>query len=288
MEEENKKENVRLNNLLFKERFQFILQINDDIVCQRFFKINGLNYEALDSEEMKLVMDEVVQMIQNDLVSKSRVYDWFTLPSPIKLTGFGKHFDEYNDGEKRYILSNHEYDEVLKCENGEVISKTYMPYTDDGLDTFIDNDRPQENEFIFKFSFLFDDKVMYERIWDGNVYHKFVRNGVDLTNSNLSYKDKDQANLPFFLSIIKGMVEDKVDLIYHIIKKICYTLSSSYTDDDNEYTKKMNYGDKTYYCSTYNRDYVNGWRIATENKTKNYFNNLYPSEKKIEYIEKYL
>lgn len=280
MDEENKKENVRMNNLQFKERFQFVLQINNDIVCQRFFKINGLNYEALESEEMKLVMDEVVNMIKADLVSKSRVYNWFTTPSPIKLTGFVKDIDKYDEQERVCILSNHENGTQIVCKNGDTFEQTYLPYTDDGLDSFIDNERPQDNEFVFKFSFLFDDKVMYERIWDGNVYHKFVRNSVDLTNSNISYKDKDQSNLPFFLLIIKGMVEDKVDLIYHIIKKICYTLSSSYSEDNNEYTKKMNYGDKTYYCSTYNREYVNGWRAATEQETKKYFNSLYLVDKK--------
>ena len=285
---ENKKEINRLNNLLFKDRFQFILKINNDIVCQRFFKINGLLYEALESEEMKLVMDEVVEMIKKDLTSKSRVYDWYTRPTTrIKMTGFIDDNKEYSDIDKHLILTNSEVDKIV-CQNGEVIEKTYIDYTDDGLDTFIESERPKEGEFVFKFSFLFDDKVMYEQAWDANVYHKFVRNSVDLSNSDLSYKDKDPITLPFVLNIVKSMTSDKTDLIYHIIKKICFVLSSSYTEAGFEYTKRMNYGDKKYRCSTFNSDYVNGWRNATEQKTRKYFNTMYPSDKQIEYIEKYL
>ena len=78
MEKEIKKEPKVFDNSSYRERFQFILQINENIICQRFFKINGFTYESLESEEFKNVMDEVVGMIQNDLISKSRIYEWYT------------------------------------------------------------------------------------------------------------------------------------------------------------------------------------------------------------------
>lgn len=294
MEKEIKKENKQLENSLYKERFQFILQINDNIICQRFFRINGFSYDALESAELKNVMDDVVTMIQNDLVSKSRIYDWYTQNSPLKLTGFVNNIDEYTPAERNFILSGTE-DAELKCENGNIITKTYFCSPDVAEDVYIDTERPDFNEFVFKFSFLFDDKVFYERVWDGNVYPKYVRNSVDLTNSDVMYRDKDPLSLHFNLAIIKYMTVDKVDLVYHIIKKICYTLSSAFTDDKNEYTKKIHYNnsdernkDRVYYCSTYNRNFVNDWRSATEQKTRDYMNSLYPSNKQIEYIDKYL
>lgn len=294
MEKEIKKENKQLENSLYKERFQFILQINDNIICQRFFRINGFSYDALESAELKNVMDDVVTMIQNDLVSKSRIYDWYTQNSPLKLTGFVNDIDEYTPAERNFILSGTE-DAELKCENGNIITKTYFCSPDVAEDVYIDTERPDFNEFVFKFSFLFDDKVFYERVWDGNVYPKYVRNSVDLTNSDVMYRDKDPLSLHFNLAIIRYMTVDKVDLVYHIIKKICYTLSSAFTDDKNEYTKKIHYNnsdernkDRVYYCSTYNRNFVNDWRSATEQKTRDYMNSLYPSNKQIEYIDKYL
>ena len=57
MEKEIKKEPKVFDNSSYRERFQFILQINENIICQRFFKINGFTYESLESEEFKNVMD---------------------------------------------------------------------------------------------------------------------------------------------------------------------------------------------------------------------------------------
>ena len=240
MEKEIKKENKQLENSLYKERFQFILQINENISCQSFFRVNGFSYEALESAELKEVMDEAVAMIQNDLVSKSRIYDWYTQNCPLKMTGFVNNMEDYTTDEINFILSGTE-DAELHCENGDVIKKTYFRCPDVAEDVYVDNERPKPNEFVFKFSFLFDDKVFYERIWDGNVYPKYVRNSVDLTNSDVMYRDKDPLSLYFNLAIIRYMTVDRVDLVYHIIKKICYTLSSAFTEDKNEYTKKIHY-----------------------------------------------
>lgn len=314
MEKENKREAKQLENSLYRERFQFILQINDNIICQRFFRVNGFVIEALDSLELKEVMDEAVRMIQDDLVSKSRVYNWYTSLSPLKLTGFVKDMGKYNEAERFTIMAPGK-EGCVACSNGDVVEKTYFNAEPKEDDPYVDNERPADGEFVFKFSFLFDDKVLYERIWDGNVYPKYVRNSVDLTNSDVMYRDRDPMSLHFNIAIIRHMTIDKLDLVYHIIKKICYILSTSFTEDKNEYTKKMVYGneeegnksvvehpvkvevvdhtetekkDYTYYCSTYNRGYVNAWRSATEQKTRDYMLSLYPSPRQIEYIDKYL
>lgn len=83
------------------------------------------------------------------------------------------------------------------------------------------------------------------------------------------------------------MTNGKQDLLYHMIKKICDTLSNSYSEN-YEYTKKEKYGDKTYHFTTYNRDYVDGWRKAVNRKTNDYFNHMYPTQGQIDFINKYL
>ena len=296
MEKEIKKEPKVFDNSSYRERFQFILQINENIICQRFFKINGFTYESLESEEFKNVMDEVVGMIQNDLISKSRIYEWYTTPTPIKLTGFVNNIDEYKEHEKRLILDNSVTDSVVECEGHDNVVKTFFDYNDEVKDLY-DEERPADGEFVFKFIFLVDDKECYVREWDGNVYPKYVRNGVDLTNSDVAYRDKDPMSLHFNLAIIRHLTNDKVDLTYHIIKRICSVLSQSYVDEYGEYTKKVQYANnydgvknegKTYYYTTYNREYVNGWRTAVEQKTREYFGTMYPSDRQIEVINKYL
>lgn len=60
-----------------KERFEFILTVNDNIICQRYFKINNFNEQSLSSLELKDTINHIVNMIDSDLKSKSRVYTWY-------------------------------------------------------------------------------------------------------------------------------------------------------------------------------------------------------------------
>lgn len=258
MEEKEMKKELKLENEVFKERFQFLLSANDNIICQRYFKINGFNIRNLESLEAKETFDECVRMIQNDLVSKSRVYSWYTSNEPIKLTGFGEEADNV---------------EMFK-------------YPEEIVDLYQDDERPQPYEMSFKFSFIIDGKVAYERIWDGSVYQKYVRNSVDLTNSDVMYKDKNPVTLPFNIAIIRRMTVEKIDLVYHIIKKICEVLSAPY--DEDSVTKYTYYGDKKMWYTNYNKEFVFGWSKAVKEKTDEYFMKLYPSAKKLEHIDRYM
>ena len=60
----------KVDNSSFKERFQFTFSINENVICQRYFRINGFNYSSIETLELKEVMDECVAMIQKDLVEK--------------------------------------------------------------------------------------------------------------------------------------------------------------------------------------------------------------------------
>lgn len=265
MEKDTKRE-VRVGNEAFKERFQFLLSVkmNDEenIICQRYFKVNGFNIASRDSLELKKTLDQCVDMIREDLVSKSRVLMWYTRDEPLKLTGFT---DE--------TMSNPTYFE-------------YSPETEQS--SYVDNETLNAYDVTYKFSFLIDENSVYERIWDGTVYPKYVRNGVDLTNSDAAYRDKEPSSLHFSYAIIRHMTNGRIDFVYHIIKKLCEVMS--FDSEKYNYQKHVNYGGgKRYAMSLYQsrRDIENEWYEAMREKNKAWSRErLTPGQ--IEYIDKYL
>jgi hypothetical protein len=81
-------------------RFSFVLTINDSenknediIICKRDFNIYNLDEESLYSLELKETIDDVVNLIDRDLKSKSRVYMWYNYdenyPTPEFTTPIG-------------------------------------------------------------------------------------------------------------------------------------------------------------------------------------------------------
>ena len=277
VEKDIKKETKVVDNEAYKERFQFLLWVNDNIICQRYFKINGYNNDSLRSLEFKDTMDEIVRTIQEDLISKSRIFMWYTNEEPIKMTGFVN--DLENRGEDDVILlTSTNYKGPVELTDGTVVDKTYFSYPEGMEDSYSDNELLPEYDVTFKFQMLVDEKPVYERIWDGTVYPKYVRNGVDLTNSDSLYKDKEPSSLHFSFAIIRHMTYGKIDLVYHIIKQICEVMSYKF-EDSNKYTKRVSYGDRKYLLSTYNKDYVDAARKATLDKTKAYQAELSRAEK---------
>ena len=63
MEQENPKREVILNNESYKERFQFILSLGENIICQRYFRINGFNPESVESYELKEITEEEYDLV---------------------------------------------------------------------------------------------------------------------------------------------------------------------------------------------------------------------------------
>lgn len=66
----NRNENTK------QERFEFVLRINGNIICQRYFEVKGFNDKVLDSIELKESVDDVVKMIGDRLRKNSRRYLW--------------------------------------------------------------------------------------------------------------------------------------------------------------------------------------------------------------------
>ena len=277
LENNIKKETKVVDNEAYKERFQFLLWVNDNIICQRYFKINGFNNDSLRSLQFKETMDSVVRMIQDDLLSKSRIFMWYTREEPIKMTGFIKNYENCDESDV-ILLTSDNYGGKVQLSDGTIVDKQYFSYPEGMEDSYSDNEKLPEWDVTFKFQMLVDEKPVYERIWDGTVYPKYVRNGVDLTNSDALYKDKEPSSLHFSFAIIRHMTLGKIDLVYHIIKQICEAMSYK-REDSNEYIKRMKYGNKNYLLSTYNKDWVDIARKDCLEKTKAYNIEIARSEK---------
>lgn len=273
-----------IDNTQWKERHQFVLSANGNIICQRYFKVNGFNPKSLNSEELYYTIRDIVHMIKDDLKSKSRIYTAITMGKSTKLTGF------YN-GEK---LSNHDaalvfQDDVrgeVTLSNGIVLNKTYIDYD---VEEEVD-----DSAFTLKFSYLFDDKAVYEEVWDGTVYPKYVRNCIDLSNSNASYKNVDPMRMTFSQQMTKSLNSGRPDLIYNIIKLFCDTLSNDVDDDGNSidkgYTTSVKYGNKKYYYTNYPIDFVKGWAAAVRQKTNAYnrWSDRHLSQSKFDYVNRHM
>lgn len=273
-----------IDNTQWKERHQFVLSANGNIICQRYFKVNGFNPKSLNSEELYYTIRDIVHMIKDDLKSKSRIYTAITMGKSTKLTGF------YN-GEK---LSNSDaalvfQDDVrgeVTLSNGTVLNKTYIDYD---VEEEVD-----DSPFTLKFSYLFDDKAVYEEVWDGTVYPKYVRNCIDLSNSNASYKNVDPMRMTFSQQMTKSLNSGRPDLIYNIIKLFCDTLSNDVDDDGNSidkgYTTSVKYGNKKYYYTNYPIDFVKGWAAAVRQKTNAYnrWSDRHLSQSKFDYVNRHM
>ncbi len=202
---------------------------------------------------------------------------WYTRDEPVKMTGFVRDMSNCNFSDMSLLTSTN-FDGEIELSDGTIVNKSYFTYPEGMEDSYSDNEKLPEYDVIFKFQMLVDEAPVYERIWDGTVYPKYVRNGVDLTNSDSLYRDKEPSSLHFSFAIIRHMTYGKVDFVYHIIKQICEVTSYKFEDSD-KYTKKIAYGDNKYSLSTYNRSYVDSARKATMDKTKAYFAELNRAEK---------
>lgn len=242
MEENENKPTRKVDNSNYRERFQFVLKVNDNIIIQRYFRISRFNSESLVSMELSDALRSIVRTIKRDLESKSRVYLWATQDGRVKLTGFA-------DEEGR-LQNQPEYLEIPPREWSE--TEFVQPW-----------------DVTFQFQFMVDDRVVFSEIWDGSQYPKYVRNSVDITNAWSQYP------------IVRLMNAGKEDLVVDIIKRICGVCSNADGERQNQYTKSEKYTvdgkfaensgisedySKKYSFTAYNKEYVNGWRTYCAKK----------------------
>lgn len=56
------KKNVNFSN----QKFEFVLRINNNIICQRYFSVEGYNRDVLKSSELKTLVDSIAGMNNGD------------------------------------------------------------------------------------------------------------------------------------------------------------------------------------------------------------------------------
>jgi hypothetical protein len=93
--------------------YEFILYINNKIVCQRYFNVKGFNPKSINSLEMREIIQESCDFIKRDLKNKTLEYLW-------------KFFNPYTvqkeeEIDKRNIYENEDFFdlEIKYNDNGE-------------------------------------------------------------------------------------------------------------------------------------------------------------------------
>ena len=219
-----------------KERFEFVLTINDFIVCQRYFKIPAkVRTSALHSEEMLDTLNYCVSLIQADLRNKSNLYYHYTAP---QIFNTMEEFENWIPNNKldvptyvlfRDNLSVHTWD-------GEAL-KPYDRYFN--VNDYVTPKDVEEVQNTLKFEVLDSGKPIYSRIWDANVYPRFIRNNIDLSNSKNKYSFEEK---PFEHLLVKLLNKDRHDLVSKIINEIC----DLFVGENTKFTYKLKYGKTVY------------------------------------------
>ena len=215
--------------LAFKERFEFRLTVGDDIICQRYFRIGNFNPLSLKSNELVDTIRACAKMIEDDLKSKSLVYLEIIAPRIFKSMA---EFEKYIENEKNR--------ETLVRGEGVVIGDVEdHDFAWNGSDGVVPLDfkfedgefskKLSDDDFVtYKFAFLDNGREVCSTVWDG-VYPRFVRNSIDLSNKRGRLDPGDVYRVGFEQYILYKLVEGRNDLVWKLVKEICYTCSE--TDD---------------------------------------------------------
>lgn len=204
-----------MENVIQKCRFEFVLKMNGNIVCQRYFKIKGIKSKKLHTMKIYDAMWDCVELINKDLNFKAHEYISRTAPITVrskntinqKLT-IGDYL--YGQEEGKYYI----WDGAMLIPIGE---------RDPTLRWMSPRERP---EVILSFTFIDngpeEGKQMPNPVtvcWDASLYPKPIISRIDITNKK-----------PLF----PWMEGDRESLIPQIIK----TLSNACR---NKVTPKNNY-----------------------------------------------
>jgi hypothetical protein len=239
------------------ERFEFSLWVNENLICKRNFKINNFIEESMQTLTFKYVVDEIVDMIDRDLKSKSRVYSW----------AYANYETEWSDGEFRRrvarMTEQKSGDDELIDPLGEEWESTFkFVVTDNTKKTFkyIGEDT-RKKPFITWAEYqstvgkddyeVENDGEVISKIWDGRFYPRYVREHVDIANKDVRIVNKqgtvftypkeqyfeefkDRLNLD--MCLLKSMIMDKDNLLVAICRRICETCSYG-TDSEHRVLK---------------------------------------------------
>lgn len=236
----------------FKERFEFRLTFGENIICQRYFRINDFNPVSLSSYELVNTIRACADLIDNDLKSKTQTYLETVIPRIFK------NEDEMNEylkddshkagmrlGEGIVLREDEEHNYVWGPEDKPMPSPTQFS---DGEFT---KELTDEDRVEYKFAFYDNGHEVVSTVWEG-VYPRYIRKSIDLSNKGPKLEGNiDLYTVGFDTYLRYKLTEGKTDLVYRIIKDICetcggnknqwYTTSEEYKNPEG---KIINYKNK--------------------------------------------
>lgn len=238
-----------------KERFEFELTVNGNIICQRYFRINNFNERSTRSLEFADTVRNCAKLIQDNLDAKTEIYVRHMAPL---IFDSEEQMREWFKDEQNIEVFNVHYGAwiIIRGKGGhEFVWLGEDKFKDEGVRTeyneFVDT-QDDEQETVFKFTIIDNGydfiknptkKVIGETIFDGSVYPRFIRNGVDISNGRGRYDEMDISKLSHEMSLYYWCNVGQQDLVPIIIRDICEVCSE---EDKSAYTVKMVYGDKEY------------------------------------------
>ena len=220
------------------ERFQFVLSINDFIICQRYFKIGGFKTRAIESVDLMDAGSKCVKMIKDDLKAKTQVYYQNSVP---QIFEDEEEMQEYLQRERdnKYLSYG---PTTFPVATFIIFCNSPKVYVWNGEDVELYDGRfnradyiSEQTESVIKFEFLVDGRCVYSEIFDGNAYPRFVRNNIDLSNSKNRYRAKESFSF-VEAALVDAMNKDRKDLIFPIISELSKVCSYRNSDD---YTTKL-------------------------------------------------
>ena len=195
-----------------EERFEFALYVNNNIICKRNFKINDFIEHSMESAEFKRKVDEIVDMIDKDLKSKSRVYTWyyFNPMEPDASEEFSSPLIDPWECTFRFEVSDRKKVVISKIWDGYAYPKAIRDKVDISNKTV---------------------KIISK---DGKVY----------SYDKDSFFKSNEDRLSFEHIVLKAMIGDKPDLLLQITKQICEVCSvhEEFFTNIGEYTLSETYG----------------------------------------------
>jgi hypothetical protein len=211
----------------YKERFEFELTVGNNIICQRYFRINNFNPTSLRSYELTDAIRRCVAVIDRDLKDKTHTYLEMYAPkvfsSVEEMTAFlsnSENVKKMTPGEGLVVRGNSKTDYVFVKQG---VAQEIGYKFDDGE---LSESNAEDNKTTYKFAFKVDGREVCTVIWDG-YYPKFVRDKIDLSNKRGKFEGEDISRLSFEQYLLYKMVQGKSDLIYGIIMHICTACSFS-------------------------------------------------------------
>lgn len=254
----------------YKERFEFKLTVDDNIICQRYFKINNFNWDSLYSSELTDTINNCVNIIDNEL--KSKTIDYLEIFAPMYFNSV----DEMNS-----YFENKRNCERMHIGHGIVVKGSQFDYAwgKDGMphmlsfkfdDGELNSELTDDDRVTYKFAFLVDGREVCTRIWEG-VYPRYIRNSIDLSNKKGRQDIEDISRLNFEQYLDYCIVKGRNDLVWGLIRDICTVCSYK---DSNDYTLKETYGDKVYnnkqsfseLCKLYGLSYDGMTKLSKKSK----------------------